>query len=276
MAAHVPYATPHEALLSELVGDRPTLRSVPQPAAKRRLLLPTANPSSSSSTASLSHAPGDPASASGTPKRRLTLSVDTDELRNLLSWDPGTQVQLGFAADAAAGSALGATDSTPPSPSEDGGSAASRRASDEEGGGGRGGGHNDGEDDHNDDDDDDEGVGSICGGPTGQPAPQFVKLSDIHHIRQALMRAELENLRDEDPALHARVTGKRVCASCRTFKFSLFNRARACDLCARAICSNCLAKVTLPSYMLDDDDSGSSRPTAMCKECRACMGGVTL
>nr|XP_057903128.1 protein spire homolog 1 isoform X2 [Doryrhamphus excisus] len=98
-------------------------------------------------------------------------------------------------------------------------------------------------------------------------------VEEVMHIRQVLVKAELEKFQQYKDVYTALKKGK-LCFSCRTKRFSLFTWSYTCQFCKRPVCFQCSTKMRLPSkpystlpvYTLghgaaakdDGGDSGSS------------------
>ncbi|XP_036827563.1 protein spire homolog 1-like [Oncorhynchus mykiss] len=65
------------------------------------------------------------------------------------------------------------------------------------------------------------------------------------HIRQVLVKAELEKFQQYKDVYNELRKGK-LCFSCRTKRFSFFNRSYTCQFCKRPVCSQCCKKERLP------------------------------
>ncbi|XP_050993349.1 protein spire homolog 1 isoform X3 [Labeo rohita] len=71
-------------------------------------------------------------------------------------------------------------------------------------------------------------------------------VEEVMHIRQVLVKAELEKFQQYKDVYNALKKGK-LCFSCRTKKFSFFTWAYTCQFCKRPVCSQCCKKMKLPS-----------------------------
>uniref|UniRef100_A0A8C7F6G8 Spire-type actin nucleation factor 1a n=1 Tax=Oncorhynchus kisutch TaxID=8019 RepID=A0A8C7F6G8_ONCKI len=71
-------------------------------------------------------------------------------------------------------------------------------------------------------------------------------VEEVMHIRQVLVKAELEKLQQYNDVYNELRKGK-LCFSCRTKRFSFFNRSYTCQFCKRPVCSQCCKKKSLPS-----------------------------
>ncbi|XP_077052344.1 protein spire homolog 1 isoform X6 [Siphateles boraxobius] len=71
-------------------------------------------------------------------------------------------------------------------------------------------------------------------------------VEEVMHIRQVLVKAELEKFQQYKEVYNALKKGK-LCFSCRTKKFSLFTWSYTCQFCKRPVCSQCCKKMKLPS-----------------------------
>ncbi|XP_058260770.1 protein spire homolog 1 isoform X2 [Hemibagrus wyckioides] len=71
-------------------------------------------------------------------------------------------------------------------------------------------------------------------------------VEEAMHIRQVLVKAELEKFQQYKDIYNALKKGK-LCFSCRTKKFSIFTWSYTCQFCKRPVCSQCCKKMKLPS-----------------------------
>ncbi|TRY88604.1 hypothetical protein DNTS_029998, partial [Danionella cerebrum] len=71
-------------------------------------------------------------------------------------------------------------------------------------------------------------------------------VEEVMHIRQVLVKAELEKFQQFKDVYTALKKGK-MCFSCRTKRFSFFTWAYTCQFCKRPVCSQCCKKMHLPS-----------------------------
>ncbi|XP_075995413.1 protein spire homolog 1 isoform X2 [Genypterus blacodes] len=71
-------------------------------------------------------------------------------------------------------------------------------------------------------------------------------VEEVMHIRQVLVKAELEKFQQYKEVYTALKKGK-LCFSCRTKRFSLFTWSYMCQFCKRPVCSQCCKKMRLPS-----------------------------
>ncbi|XP_051520640.1 protein spire homolog 1-like isoform X2 [Myxocyprinus asiaticus] len=98
-------------------------------------------------------------------------------------------------------------------------------------------------------------------------------VEEVMHIRQVLVKAELEKFQQYKDVYHALKKGK-LCFSCRTKRFSLFTWSYTCQFCKRPVCSQCCKKMKMPSKphaslpisslgpsILPKKDSGASAKT---------------
>lgn len=85
------------------------------------------------------------------------------------------------------------------------------------------------------------------------------------HIRQVLVKAELEKFQQYKDVYNALKKGK-LCFSCRTKKFSLFTWSYQCQFCQRPVCSQCCKKMRLPSKPYSTLPIYSLGPSTMAKE----------
>ncbi|KAI1901685.1 hypothetical protein AGOR_G00036940 [Albula goreensis] len=71
-------------------------------------------------------------------------------------------------------------------------------------------------------------------------------VEEVMHIRQVLVKAELEKFQQYKDVYNALKKGK-LCFSCRTKRFSFFTWSYTCQFCKRPVCSQCCKKMRLPS-----------------------------
>ncbi|KAM5157214.1 protein spire homolog 1 isoform 3-T3 [Mantella aurantiaca] len=71
-------------------------------------------------------------------------------------------------------------------------------------------------------------------------------VEEVMHIRQVLVKAELEKYQQYKDVYNALKKGK-LCLCCRTKRFSLFTWSYTCQFCKRPVCSQCCKKMRLPS-----------------------------
>ncbi|XP_066530368.1 protein spire homolog 1 isoform X2 [Hoplias malabaricus] len=71
-------------------------------------------------------------------------------------------------------------------------------------------------------------------------------VEEVMHIRQVLVKAELEKFQQYKDIYNALKKGK-LCFSCRTKRFSIFTWSYTCQFCKRPVCSQCCKKMRLPS-----------------------------
>ncbi|PWA15185.1 hypothetical protein CCH79_00008821, partial [Gambusia affinis] len=71
-------------------------------------------------------------------------------------------------------------------------------------------------------------------------------VEEVMHIRQVLVKAELEKFQQYKDVYNALKKGK-LCFACRTKKFSLFTWSYTCQFCKRPVCAQCSKKMRLPS-----------------------------
>ncbi|XP_061429129.1 protein spire homolog 1-like isoform X5 [Lethenteron reissneri] len=95
-------------------------------------------------------------------------------------------------------------------------------------------------------------------------------VEEVMHIRQVLVKAELEKFQQYKEIYTALKKGK-MCFCCRSKRFSLFTWAYTCHFCKRPVCSQCCKKMRFPTkhighipiYSLGAAGlSGASSPTA--------------
>ncbi|XP_067087781.1 protein spire homolog 1 isoform X2 [Osmerus mordax] len=71
-------------------------------------------------------------------------------------------------------------------------------------------------------------------------------VEEVMHIRQVLVKAELEKFQQYKDIYNALKKGK-LCFCCRTKRFSFFTWSYTCQFCKRPVCSQCCKKMRLPS-----------------------------
>ncbi|XP_073926468.1 protein spire homolog 1 isoform X3 [Castor canadensis] len=71
-------------------------------------------------------------------------------------------------------------------------------------------------------------------------------VEEVMHIRQVLVKAELEKYQQYKDIYTALKKGK-LCFCCRTRRFSFFAWSYTCQFCKRPVCSQCCKKMRLPS-----------------------------
>ncbi|XP_023669819.2 protein spire homolog 1-like isoform X2 [Paramormyrops kingsleyae] len=71
-------------------------------------------------------------------------------------------------------------------------------------------------------------------------------VEEVMHIRQVLVKAELEKFQQYRDVYNALKKGK-LCFSCRTKRFSFFTWSYTCQFCKRPVCSQCCKKMRLPA-----------------------------
>ncbi|XP_024123725.1 protein spire homolog 1 [Oryzias melastigma] len=71
-------------------------------------------------------------------------------------------------------------------------------------------------------------------------------VEEVMHIRQVLVKAELEKFQQYRDVYHAMKKGK-LCFCCRTKRFSFFTWSYICQFCKKPVCSQCCKKMRLPS-----------------------------
>ncbi|XP_035848709.1 protein spire homolog 1 isoform X3 [Sander lucioperca] len=90
-------------------------------------------------------------------------------------------------------------------------------------------------------------------------------VEEVMHIRQVLVKAELEKFQQYKEIYTALKKGK-VCFSCRMKKFSLFTWSYTCQFCKRPVCSQCSKKMRLPPKPYSTLPIYSLGPSAVAKE----------
>ncbi|XP_077577407.1 protein spire homolog 1 isoform X1 [Stigmatopora nigra] len=71
-------------------------------------------------------------------------------------------------------------------------------------------------------------------------------VEEVMHIRQVLVKAELEKFQQYKEVYTAMKKGK-LCFCCRIKRFSLFTWSYICQFCKKPVCSHCCKKMRLPS-----------------------------
>ncbi|XP_059195255.1 protein spire homolog 1 isoform X6 [Centropristis striata] len=71
-------------------------------------------------------------------------------------------------------------------------------------------------------------------------------VEEVMHIRQVLVKAELEKFQQYKEIYTAMKKGK-LCFCCRTKRFSFFTWSYICQFCKKPVCSQCCKKMRLPS-----------------------------
>ncbi|KAJ0000091.1 hypothetical protein NQD34_011933 [Periophthalmus magnuspinnatus] len=71
-------------------------------------------------------------------------------------------------------------------------------------------------------------------------------VDEVMHIRQVLVKAELEKFQQYKDIYTALKKGK-LCFCCRTKRFSFFTWSYICQFCKKPVCSQCCKKMRLPS-----------------------------
>ncbi|XP_028985195.1 protein spire homolog 1 isoform X1 [Betta splendens] len=71
-------------------------------------------------------------------------------------------------------------------------------------------------------------------------------VEEVMHIRQVLVKAELEKFQQYKDIYNAMKKGK-LCFCCRTKRFSFFTWSYICQFCKKQVCSQCCKKMRLPS-----------------------------
>ncbi|CAJ1061428.1 LOW QUALITY PROTEIN: protein spire homolog 1-like [Xyrichtys novacula] len=81
-------------------------------------------------------------------------------------------------------------------------------------------------------------------------------VDEVMHIRQVLVKAELEKFQQYKEIYNAMKKGK-LCFCCRTKRFSFFTWSYICQFCKKPVCSQCCKKGEVKFY-------GCSRTGALC------------
>ncbi|XP_072316908.1 protein spire homolog 1 isoform X5 [Eucyclogobius newberryi] len=71
-------------------------------------------------------------------------------------------------------------------------------------------------------------------------------VEEVMHIRQVLVKAELEKFQQYKDVYTALKKGK-LCFCCRTKRFSFFTWSYICQFCKKSVCAECCKKMRLPS-----------------------------
>lgn len=87
-------------------------------------------------------------------------------------------------------------------------------------------------------------------------------VEEVMHIRQVLVKAELEKYQQYKDVYTALKKGK-LCFCCRTRRFSFFTWSYTCQFCKRPVCSQCCKKMRLPSKPYSTLPIFSLGPTAL-------------
>ncbi|XP_060680483.1 protein spire homolog 1-like isoform X4 [Hemiscyllium ocellatum] len=90
-------------------------------------------------------------------------------------------------------------------------------------------------------------------------------VEEVMHIRQVLVKAELEKYQQYKDVYTALKKGK-LCFCCRTKRFSIFTWSYTCQFCKRPVCSQCCKKMRLPSKPYSNLPIFSLGPSALPKE----------
>ncbi|XP_078397194.1 protein spire homolog 1-like isoform X5 [Cetorhinus maximus] len=90
-------------------------------------------------------------------------------------------------------------------------------------------------------------------------------VEEVMHIRQVLVKAELEKYQQYKDVYTALKRGK-LCFCCRTKRFSIFTWSYTCQFCKRPVCSQCCKKMRLPSKPYSNLPIFSLGPSALPKE----------
>ncbi|XP_069778552.1 protein spire homolog 1-like isoform X2 [Narcine bancroftii] len=90
-------------------------------------------------------------------------------------------------------------------------------------------------------------------------------VEEVMHIRQVLVKAELEKYQQYKDIYTALKKGK-LCFCCRTKRFSIFTWSYTCQFCKRPVCSQCCKKMRLPSKPYSNLPIFSLGPSALPKE----------
>uniref|UniRef100_A0A3Q3JLI8 KIND domain-containing protein n=1 Tax=Monopterus albus TaxID=43700 RepID=A0A3Q3JLI8_MONAL len=90
-------------------------------------------------------------------------------------------------------------------------------------------------------------------------------VEEVMHIRQVLVKAELEKFQQYKDVYNALKKGK-LCFSCRIKRFSLFTWSYTCQFCKRPVCSQCSRKMRVPSKPYSTLPIYSLGLSAMAKE----------
>ncbi|XP_014034307.1 protein spire homolog 1 isoform X1 [Salmo salar] len=85
-------------------------------------------------------------------------------------------------------------------------------------------------------------------------------VEEVMHIRQVLVKAELEKFQQYKDIYNALRKGK-LCFSCQTKRFSFFTWSYTCQFCKRPVCSQCCKKMRLPSKPYANLSVSSLGPT---------------
>ncbi|KAK2491511.1 hypothetical protein MC885_010064 [Smutsia gigantea] len=95
-------------------------------------------------------------------------------------------------------------------------------------------------------------------------------VEEVMHIRQVLVKAELEKYQQYKDVYTALKKGKvelfKLCFCCRTRRFSFFTWSYTCQFCKRPVCSQCCKKMRLPSKPYSTLPIFSLGPSALQRE----------
>ncbi|XP_051879959.1 protein spire homolog 1-like isoform X4 [Pristis pectinata] len=100
-------------------------------------------------------------------------------------------------------------------------------------------------------------------------------VEEVMHIRQVLVKAELEKYQQYKDIYTALKKGK-LCFCCRTKRFSIFTWSYTCQFCKRPVCSQCCKKMRLPSKPYSNLPIFSLGPSALPKEGKVLKPEKTL
>uniref|UniRef100_UPI00358E643D protein spire homolog 1-like isoform X2 n=1 Tax=Myxine glutinosa TaxID=7769 RepID=UPI00358E643D len=73
----------------------------------------------------------------------------------------------------------------------------------------------------------------------------LLSVAEVMHIRQVLVKAELEKEQQHKEMYNAFKKGK-ICFCCRNKRFSIFNWSYTCQFCKSPVCAQCCKKMRLP------------------------------
>ncbi|XP_078254205.1 protein spire homolog 1-like isoform X2 [Rhinoraja longicauda] len=93
-------------------------------------------------------------------------------------------------------------------------------------------------------------------------------VEEVMHIRQVLVKAELEKYQQYKDVYTALKKGK-LCFCCRTKRFSIFTWSYTCQFCKRPVCSQCCKKMRLPSKPYSNLPIFSLGPSTLSKDSKA-------
>eukprot|EP00794_Sanderia_malayensis_P004681 gene4681-5291_t len=86
------------------------------------------------------------------------------------------------------------------------------------------------------------------------PRVRGTSLFEMSQIRQAIALAEVDSLAPKTTKSEQVKYGK-ICFSCQRTKFSIFNKARQCEICRKKFCTKCsLSNIEVPDHLIDTNE----------------------